>query len=236
MKQCPVCKTTYTDDSLSYCLTDGTPLKGTDREQETVVRPIGLGEINVDDPSDELTWVSPEKRTRPAKASNIWIKVGVVIAVLVILGMAGIGIVGALIYFQPGMRGSGTPSASPSISSTNKPATDPEKDRLREEIANIQRQLDEQKRNSNRTDDNSDPGPERTETVRVNSPNDGFLALRSLPDSERGVRLAKIPHGEPLEIIDCEATAKSIGGRRGRWCLVEYSGMVGWVFDAWLDN
>ncbi|MBK9154387.1 MAG: SH3 domain-containing protein [Chloracidobacterium sp.] len=234
MKQCSVCKTTYTDDSLSFCLSDGSPLTAAEAEQETVVRKVGHGGLKVDLPPDQVTWVSPEKRAQPAKASNTWVKVLAIIAVVVILGVAGIGIVGALIYFQPGMNGSGTPSPSPMQSPTGTPATDPEKDRLREEIANIQRQLDEQKRNAGPGDAEPEDDPDIPDVARVNSPNDGFLALRSLPDSDRGIRLAKIPHGTELEIIDCEPYRKSIGGRSGRWCLVEYAGITGWVFDAWL--
>ncbi len=43
MKRCPKCNSTYTDDMLSYCLTDGTPLvrqgKGYDSEATMVVNP-----------------------------------------------------------------------------------------------------------------------------------------------------------------------------------------------------
>lgn len=40
-KQCPKCKTAYTDQSLNFCLTDGTTLQfsgGGDDEYETIVR------------------------------------------------------------------------------------------------------------------------------------------------------------------------------------------------------
>lgn len=40
-KRCPVCQSTYTDESLKYCLSDGAILEGTDgssTETETVVR------------------------------------------------------------------------------------------------------------------------------------------------------------------------------------------------------
>jgi hypothetical protein len=40
VKRCPKCQSTYTDQSLNFCLTDGTPLllSGGDNEFETVVR------------------------------------------------------------------------------------------------------------------------------------------------------------------------------------------------------
>ena len=38
MKQCPSCRTTYTDESLSFCLADGTPL--TEMAEEGKLDPI----------------------------------------------------------------------------------------------------------------------------------------------------------------------------------------------------
>ena len=39
MKRCPSCNTTYTDDSLRFCLADGGILEDVDTEAETVFRP-----------------------------------------------------------------------------------------------------------------------------------------------------------------------------------------------------
>src|SRR2546427_6315842 len=41
MKQCPACKTTYTDETLSYCLSDGQPLVFVEDEYATVVNRTG---------------------------------------------------------------------------------------------------------------------------------------------------------------------------------------------------
>jgi hypothetical protein len=145
---------------------------------------------------------------------------------------------GALIYF--GTRhdnetenkntvavGTPTPSLTP----------DAEKQRLQDELANIQRRLDEQQKNANRT---SPPPPppsptsSGTVTARVNSPNDGFLALRTQPDADYGDRIAKIPNGDLVTIENCNRNRVTIGGRAGRWCLVSWNGQEGYVFDAWL--
>ena len=115
---------------------------------------------------------------------------------------------------------------------TSTPTPDLEKEKLKDEIANIQRQLDERKNNA--ADDNLDQRGSSV-TATVDSPNDGFLALRDRPDAERGERIAKIPHGAEVEIMNCEKNAVTIGGRNGRWCQVEYNGVNGWVFDAWLE-
>jgi uncharacterized protein YraI len=74
------------------------------------------------------------------------------------------------------------------------------------------------------------------QTARVNSPNDNFLALRSIPDSKNGIMLAKIPHGTNIEIIGCQKKpTQRPGGRSGRWCRTNYNGQDGWVFDAFLS-
>jgi flagellar basal body-associated protein FliL len=39
VKRCPKCRSTFTDETLNFCLTDGTPLETfNDSEYETVVR------------------------------------------------------------------------------------------------------------------------------------------------------------------------------------------------------
>lgn len=64
----------------------------------------------------------------------------------------------------------------------------------------------------------------------VRTPGDGFLALRSEPSTEQGVRLAKIPHGTRLALGDCvRPTATQ------RWCRTSYGGQAGWVLDSYLD-
>lgn len=65
---------------------------------------------------------------------------------------------------------------------------------------------------------------------RVNSPGDGFLALRSEPGVRTGARLAKIPHGTPLELGEC--TPNTSGS--GNWCRASYDGQSGWVLDRYV--
>ncbi len=65
----------------------------------------------------------------------------------------------------------------------------------------------------------------------VNTPGDGFLALRSEPSTSTGVRLAKIPHASPLSLGDCVATAKT-----ERWCRTTYKGQSGWVLERYLSK
>src|SRR6185369_9700173 len=240
MKQCPSCKTTYTDESLRFCLTDGTALEAT--EQETLVRSATTNPLRVDIPGAE---------TKPAFRQPVLEKKAGSPLVKIILGLVAVGIVlvgaaaliGALIYFSNVRPTSNeiskqtTPAPSPNSSST----IDPEKQRLQDELANMQRKLDEQK-NANHTANlpPAFPTPTRTTepgvvTARVNSPGDGFLAMRSAPSSEYGDRVAKIPHGAVVNVENCQREKVRIGVRVGRWCMVTYDGRTGWVFDAWLD-
>lgn len=240
MKECPSCKTVYTDDSLSYCLSDGAALVDCVAEQPTVVRAAGMNEplhIDIAAPSDKTFAVGPEVESRrQAFALSTATKVIVAVVVIGILALVGLGLASFAVYYATGSSQPGTAAEPPTPLPTALPAvtTDPEKDRLRDEIANIQRQLDEQKKNAGNSDHLDDELGSPV-TATVNSPNDGFLALRSQPDAERGERLARIPHGVDVEVLRCGSGKVTIGSRSGRWCYVEYDGLNGWVFDAWLE-
>ena len=73
-------------------------------------------------------------------------------------------------------------------------------------------------------------------TARVDSPGDGFLALRAVPDARSGEPLAKIPHGTTVRLGHCQQEAARVDTRDGHWCMTSYDGKSGWVFDAWLDR
>lgn len=233
MKQCPACKTAYTDDTLKFCLADGKALVGMPDEEPTVVR--SNDPLRVDIPPAS----SPGTASYPQPSSSgmaTWAKVLIAIIILGIAAIAAAGLAGAAFYYSMGNSQSPTPTPlppTPQPTSTKTP--DGGKDQLKDEIANINKQLDDQKKNANswENDNNDERGSAITATV--DSPNDGFLALRDRPDPDRGERLAKIPHGAEVEIMNCEKKAVTIAGRSGRWCQVEYKGVSGWVFDAWLE-
>ena len=230
MKQCPACKTTYTDDSLAFCLEDGRPLVDIEEEEPTVVRIGDRKRKREAVPPAALLGSKPA--TSEAGSSTAWLKITAAVIILSVVGLAAIGLAGAAIYYSTGWTDPvplpRTPTPRPTVTAT----PDAEKERLKDEIANIQRRLDEQKKNQDLPV--SDDDHSSTVTGTVNSPNDGFLALRNIPDADRGTRLVKIPHGAEVDILNCEKTAVTISGRRGRWCQVEYYGQIGWVFDAWL--
>lgn len=64
--------------------------------------------------------------------------------------------------------------------------------------------------------------------VIVNTPGDGFLALRSEPTTKSGRRLAKIPHGTMLQLGVCQPTPS------GSWCQTSFQGLTGWVLDRYV--
>jgi SH3 domain-containing protein len=231
MKQCPACKTTYTDASLRFCLEDGSPLVDLTDEQHTVMRQGGVNPLRIDIPRKDGPKVVLKREPEPRGGTATLLKIAVAVVLLIVAAIAALGLAGAAFYY-----GSSTakPEAAPTRTPAPSPTLDDEKQPLKDEIANIQKRLDERKKSSN-TDPADDDLHDASVTATVNSPNDGFLALRTEPDADRGTRLAKVPHGHIVEVLNCEKQAISIAGRSGRWCLVEYNGQTGWVFDGFLD-
>ncbi|HEX2640836.1 MAG TPA: SH3 domain-containing protein [Pyrinomonadaceae bacterium] len=233
MRRCPTCGNQYTDGSLRYCLADGTALVPAD---ETTAKREAL---RIDIPSPDSVRQSAGQPATENKGISTGIKV--------LLGLGAVGalvavvaIVAAVLLISYAGKGTSenTKTATPTPSASVTPTTDAEKGRLQKELANAQRKLDEQKSSDRTANTAPFPEPSRTgvATARVNSPNDGFLALRDKPDAEYGTRLAKIPHGAVVTLEDCQRQRVAVSGRSGRWCMVTYEGTTGWVFDAWLDR
>ena len=242
MKRCPSCGTTYTDATLRFCLADGARLDEAFDSDPTVIAG-GKDRLKVD-----ITTNVPAapRQTRPEQrstgsSSRTWIKVFLGIFAFGVLLIAVIGIAGAVYYFSSGAgtsvvaQKSPTPVPTPAAS----PTVDEEKRRLEDELANVKKRLEDQKKTISNTnpfpDTDPDPDPlDSLTTATVNSPNDGFLALRSAPDADAGDRIAKIPHGAQIAVAMCQDGRVTIGGRTGKWCLVGWDNYVGWVFDAFL--
>ena len=236
MKQCPRCRTTYTDETLRYCLADGTPLENSTNSVTTVF-PGKTDQIRVEIPPTQaaMPYVTPAAEPEPA---GRWIKIIIGVLVLGALGLGLVFVVGAFIYFNSGGRESTVTAKSPTPTATPPPTPDTEKQKLEDELANLQKRLEEQKRSAVNTNPfPSDPGTQKNSatTATVNSPNDGFLALRSLPDADFGERIAKIPHGSTVGVISCADDRVTIGTRTGRWCLITYKSYAGFAVDAFLD-
>lgn len=180
---------------------------------------------------------------QPPKKSRTGLIVGL-LAISLLAIVAVIGAVGA--YFAlSGKKDvaavSPTPTATPvsanlsnnSNSADNSGASTKE---LEEKLKRLEKQLEDQKKANQKSSSSSQtPLQNSYATAKVNSPNDGFLALRSEPSTENGAQLLKIPHGATVVLNNCEKNTIKVSGRSGRWCDVEYKGQGGWVFSAWLD-
>ena len=239
MKQCPSCGTTYTDETLRFCLTDGTTLISSATAEKTAA--FENNRVRVDfqkenAPESVSTVISPTippPQTSAKKGFN-WLIIGVlsILLLFVLLGFAGFA--GYVFYTQSGNENANTAvnSPTPKVSPTEN-----NKD-LEDKVANLEKRLEDQKNKKTTDSPKPDPFPTETttttaKTARANSPNDGFLALRSEPSSETGYRIAKIPHGASFTVLDCPK-ANAEGKMKGRWCQVIYDGRAGWAFDAFM--
>lgn len=235
MKQCPTCKNPYTDDTLRFCLSDGAALLDDLTDAETVVS--GGGPLRIDIAGGQPTGAAPSPPAQfvsqpvpEKKGVSATLLAGIIaILVMVIVALGGFT---AFVYFSDKQAANIAPSPTPAPVNSSTP--DRETAKLREDLANLQRQIDQQK--NARTPANTRTVPSSTEitTVTADSPGDGFLALRSEPNSETGARLAKIPHGTAFTIGSCLDYKITARGNRGRWCTANYNGQTGWVFDAFV--
>ncbi|MBA3599628.1 MAG: SH3 domain-containing protein [Acidobacteria bacterium] len=236
MKQCPNCKTTYTDESLRFCLTDGANLIFAPDAAETVRMSFANEPVRVNVPPDSAPTVfaPPIAQTPPAKKGVSPIIVGILgVLLLLVVGLFAVYILlrttrdkNSTILVSP------TPTASPAVSKTDAP-TD-ETAALKEKLASLERQMQDQKNQKQAAPANTfSPSKQTLTTARANSPRDGFLALRSEPNSETGYRIAQIPHGAVLTVLGCPKPS-NIGKMAGRWCQVTYNGQSGWAFDKFM--
>lgn len=236
MKQCPNCKTTYTDESLRFCLADGANLISAPDAAETVRMSFANEPLRVNVPPDSAPTVfsPPIVQTPPVKKGVSPIIVGVLGVLLLLV----IGLFAAYILLRARMDKissvlvSPTPTASPATSKTAAP-TD-ETAALKEKLASLEKQMQDRKtQKPNSPAETLLPPKPAVNTARANSPRDGFLALRSEPNSETGERIAKIPHGAVITVISCPKPS-NVGKMAGRWCQVTYNGQSGWAFDRFM--
>lgn len=113
MKHCPSCQSQYSDDTLSFCLQDGTPLaaEATQSSIDTVAfsRPVTQQKISVTQEftpepavtNSDLRPQMPLNSQVPPKKSNA-LKIAAIFAVPAVLMMAAMGI-GGWVYFN-GMK------------------------------------------------------------------------------------------------------------------------------------
>lgn len=242
MKQCPICRTTYTDETLIYCLADGgTLFSVNEAEQPTLIsnqrNPM---QVNIPQNTAPNTFAPNTASQTPQKSSVLPF---VIIAFLLLLLLGAVG-VGALIYFNPFGKDTANVSNTNANSKNNSAANSSvnnQNSEMEEKLANLEKKLQEQQ-NQKKTANtqpfpanvkpSSDPG---RPTASVKPTGDGFLSLRTEPSVKTGTQLVKIPSGSTVNLENCEKNYVTVDGRRGRWCMVTYGGQTGWVFDAFLN-
>lgn len=144
---------------------------------------------------------------------------------VVAVGLGCSGLPGIQIQSPPA-----TATPAPTVAPTATP--DPDNAKLLEKLAELEKKIDERQKQGK-----SSPPPVIKgggTTAWVNSPTDGFLALRSDPSSDVGYRILQIPHAANVRVLSCQNFPQRVSGRTGRWCRVSYAGSTGWAFDGWL--
>ena len=127
MKQCPSCRTTYTDETLLYCLADGTPLEAVLDEQPTVIRPAAGGPVRVDIPQQQTQPVFVPTPTQQTSGGGLKFVVAGLVGLILLLLVGGV--VGAIFYLNRNSeiaannnnaRPANSPLASPTTDDQNK--------------------------------------------------------------------------------------------------------------------
>lgn len=285
MKQCPECRTVYTDAALRFCVNDGATLTeaagGADVSEETAIlpraseetvllSPRGKNPLRIDIVPSDLsapTVIAAAQNSQPPHTPPNALPVGknsksVIFGVLgtALLLLLGGGALVAFVLFRSSDGGKTvedkkvaavSPSPSSSVStgssslstSADTPTPTVDAAQLRAELANLQKQIQDQKNQKQTAAPavGSTPKQQTSSTTqsapreaRANSPRDGFLALRDEPNSESGYRVAQIPHGAIITVLGCPR-ASNVGKIPGRWCQVVYNGQSGWAFDAFIS-
>lgn len=253
MKQCPLCKNTYTDDSLQFCLEDGETLYYFTNEQPTQefsninnqptqafpqkTTPIHIPIGNDSSPQTLISSSSiPSNEPVGKPSSGSKLIIGLIVGFILLAMLGVIAIAGYFVWItQPSNPPQNTTPVLDN-SQVKLPTADEIKD-LEEKIANLEKELQDQKKKTptvpiitNSNISNPTPQPNRV-TAKANSPNDGFLALRSEPNTQTGERILKIPHGVTITVWGC---LKQQLGSKGRWCQVDYNGTKGWANDGYM--
>ncbi len=237
MKRCPACKNTYTDEQLKFCLADGNPLSviGDEGDPTIVFKDRNPMQVNIPQNTAPNNFQLPKSDVQNDKRSALPLVVAALFGLLVLL-VVGIG---AIFLFKP-FGTNETATISNNADNSNNQTKE-----LEGKLANLERQLQEQKNQkkntttppiSNSVSNTANTAPKNSDspTAKVKFSSDGFLSLRTEPSVKNGAQIIKIPTGAIVQLENCEKNVVTVDGRSGRWCMVSYKGETGWAFDAWL--
>src|SRR5215470_3410743 len=95
MKRCPTCNKTFTDESLHYCIDDGTPLASLDQDDELTEFARGSQNTSWTPPAYQPpSYVAPDG----ARKRRLW---PWVVGILGVLILAFVGLVVAAVLLMP---------------------------------------------------------------------------------------------------------------------------------------
>ncbi len=218
MKRCPNCNQGF-DDGYDFCLHDGSLLVAEASSQR-----VGGYRASGEMPTQVIPRPRNTEYPQPAttSSSSAWVfpLVGVLCGLVVILGYFAF-------FREP---------------STANPVITQKSTETREPINSAETRPTRQLETTPVPPPPPPPPPASTNqpgypVVTVNSPRDGYLALKSEACiAPCGTTLIKIPHGTRLSLGTCKDNFEVADRRRGRWCYTTYTGYTGWVFDAFVTR
>jgi hypothetical protein len=91
MKNCPRCKANYTDETLSFCLQDGTPLVAFLDEAETVISSKKQILNDFETNRDANSWSNSTEVAEPKKSNTVIVVFATILLTSLLLGAVGIG-------------------------------------------------------------------------------------------------------------------------------------------------
>ncbi|MGI8639925.1 MAG: hypothetical protein ACR2MG_08210 [Pyrinomonadaceae bacterium] len=145
MKQCPACKTNYTDETLKFCLADGANLISVPEVAETVRMSFGNNPVQVNVPPDSVPTVfSPAVSNQPARKGVSPIIVAV-LGLSLLLAVTGFTGFVAYIWLKPTDNKTLVATNSPTPTTSQKPTPAGDNNELKEKIANLEKQFADQK-------------------------------------------------------------------------------------------
>ena len=102
MKQCPNCRTTYTDDALRFCLADGAALISAPNEAETVQIAFDKNPVRIDVPPDSAPTVFTPPLVSPAqpKSKGAGLIIGGVLGLFLLFLLIGGGVAAFVLLFS----------------------------------------------------------------------------------------------------------------------------------------
>lgn len=224
MKKCPQCKSIYTDDTLAFCLSDGTPLDRARDSEETVQLPVmptipsqpAFPTVETSTNASNVSAHEEEEFIRPrGTVSRIWIFTtvalfSVLVGVLAFMFMFG-GIGATVDGNQPFESGITTPpipenkirSEIPPDNSTRQPDVSPARTITPATL----------------------PDSPRLVTYRVTGVTTGdVLYIRPAPGNIKTF-VGKIPPGAAGIIV----TGSAVRVGKTSWLPIKYNGINGWV-------